>query len=384
MKTRAAIIREVGADWSVEEINLGDPGPGEVIVDAHTAGLCHSDEHLVTGDLIPPDDVYELMGGDGSYLPCIGGHEGSGVVAAVGEGVTSVEVGDHVSASFIPSCGRCHYCSTGHQNLCDLGASLFLGGMMRGAADKHHTADGEALRKICQLGTFSENWLCDEDSVIKVEKDLPLDIVALVSCGVATGWGSAVHRAEVAPGETVCVVGTGGIGMNAVQGAKMAGAANVVAIDPAEFKREKAQEFGATHTFASMEEALAPVTDMTWGRLADKVILTPGVLHGDMLAPALALTGKNGTVVCTAIAPMLESDATLSLFELAMYNKQIKGSIFGSGNPRSDIPNLLMMYRNGQIKLDELITGRYSLDNINVGYQDMRDDKNIRGVIEFA
>ena len=220
-----------------------------------------------------------------------------------------------------------------------------------------------------------------EASIIKVDPDLPLEAVALVSCGVATGWGSATKRAEVRPGDTVVVVGVGGIGINAVQGAAAAGAKRVIAIDPVEFKREKAMEFGATHTFASMEEAFPAVTDLTWGQMADKVIMTPGVMYGDMMRLGTALAGKGGTIVVTAIAPMSQTESSVNLFELAMWNKEIKGTIFGSLNPRNDIPALLSLYREGQLKLDELITRRYPLDQINEGYEAMRQGVNLRGII---
>ena len=207
--------------------------------------------------------------------------------------------------------------------------------------------------------------------------------MCLVSCGVATGWGSATNRANVEPGDTVVVVGIGGIGINAVQGARMAGAKRVIAIDPIEFKREKAMELGATHAFASMDEAFAPVTEMTWGQMADKVIMTPGVMYGDLMAGANALCGKGGTMVVTAVAPITQDSASVNLFQLAMYNKEIKGTIFGSLNPRADIPRLLGLYRDGQLKLDELITREYPLEEINVGYQHMRDGVNIRGLIKY-
>ena len=163
----------------------------------------------------------------------------------------------------------------------------------------------------------------------------------------------------------------------------MAGAKRVIAIDPIEFKREKAMEFGATHTFASMDEAMAPVMEMTWGQMADKVIMTPGVMYGDLMAGANTLCGKGGTMVVTAVAPMTQDTASVNLFQLAMYNKEIKGTIFGSLNPRADIPKLLGLYREGQLKLDELITREYPLEEINVGYQAMRDGVNLRGVIKF-
>ena len=381
MKTRAAILWGVGKDWSVEEIDLDPPKQGEVLVEMKAAGLCHSDEHMVTGDMVVAEELRQMFELPETF-PLIGGHEGAGVVQEVGPGVTTLKPGDHVSVSFIPSCGRCRYCSTGRQNLCDLGAGALNRGQILDNTSRHH-AQGQDLAIMAKLGTFSEHTVVNELSLIKVDDDLPLTAVSLVSCGVATGWGSAVERAGTAPGDTVVVVGIGGIGMNAVQGARMAGARHVIAVDPVEFKREKAMEFGATHTVPSIEEALPFVTELTWGQMADRVIMTPGVMYGDLMAGALSLTGKGGTCVVTAVAPMTQTESSVNLFELAMWNKEIKGTIFGSLNPRRDIPNLLSMYREGQLKLDELITRTYSLDDINVGYQDMRDGKNIRGVITF-
>jgi S-(hydroxymethyl)glutathione dehydrogenase/alcohol dehydrogenase len=379
VKAKAAVLWGTGEDWKVQEIEVDPPKAGEVTVEWKVAGLCHSDEHIVTGDMVPPPEALEMMGLT-NFFPIIGGHEGAGVIAEVGPGVTSVQPGDHVSASFIPSCGRCRYCSTGRQNLCDLGAGAFQRGMITDGTSRHWVGDQDLLL-FAKLGTFASHATVAEASVIKVDADLPMEAVALVSCGVATGYGSAVERAGVKPGETVVVVGIGGIGTNAVQGAKLAGAKNVVAVDPVEFKREKAMEFGATHTAASMTDAIPMVTDLTFGQMADRVIMTPGVMHGDLMAEAMAMTGKGGTCVVTAVAPITEVGAAVSLFELAMYNKEIKGTIFGSLNPRRDIPNLLSMYREGQLKLDELVTNTYSLEQINDGYRDMRDGKNIRGVV---
>ncbi len=382
MKTRAAVLWGLDQQWQVEEITIDPPRVGEVLVEWKVAGMCHSDEHLVTGDMVPPAEALAMMGID-SIFPMIGGHEGAGVVLEVGAGVTSVKAGDHVSASFIPSCGRCRYCSTGRQNLCDNGRGTFGGGMITDGTHRHFVQGDQPVGLMAKLGTFSNHACVAQDSLIKVDDDLPLECVALVSCGVATGWGSATNRAAVTPGDTVVVVGIGGIGINAVQGAKMAGAKHVIAIDPVEFKREKAMEFGATHTFASMEEAINPVTELTWGQMADKVIMTPGVMYGDLMELGLGLTGKGGTCVVTAVAPMMQNQAAVNLFQLAMWNKEIKGTIFGSLNPRADIPRLLSMYRDGTLMLDELITQRYTLDDINVGYQAMRDGENLRGVIVY-
>lgn len=383
MKVKGAIVHDVGQDWSVEEFELGEPKAGEVLVRTAFAGLCHSDEHVLTGDMVPPKEALELFGIE-EWFPVLGGHEGSGIVEAVGPGVMTVAPGDHVSTSFIPSCGRCHWCAIGKTNLCDLGAGTLAGGMVTDGTFRHHTSEGKPITTMAKLGTFAEMMTLAEASVIKVEPDLPLDVVCLVSCGVATGYGSAVNRANVKPGDTVVVVGIGGVGANAVQGAKAAGATNIIAIDPVEFKREKAMEFGATHAAANFEEAAPMVMELTWGRMADSAILTPGVLTGDLVQPAVSLVSKGGTVVATAVAPMMQEDVKLSLFELTLFNKELRGTVFGSGSPRAAIPELLRLYQNGKIKLNELISKKYPLADINTGYQDMRDGKNIRGVIDFG
>ena len=382
MRTRAAVIHGVGQEWVVHDVDMDDPGPGEVVVEMHAAGLCHSDEHLVAGDMVMPNELAEEYGMPPAF-PMIGGHEGAGVVIEVGAGVDSLQVGDHVAGSFFPTCGRCHFCVTGRQNLCDMGAKTFEGGMVADGRDAHRV-DGEPVGVIAKLGTFAEHMLVHESSLVRVEPDIPLTAACLVSCGVATGWGSAVNRADVRPGDTVAVVGVGGIGMNAVQGAAMAGAKRVIAIDPVEWKREQALSFGATHTYASMEEAAAKIGEMTWGRMADSAILSPGLVTGDMIQPAMAMISKGGTIVVTAVANMLATEVSMSLFELTMFSKELKGTIFGDCNPRSDIPELLSLYTEGKLKLDELVTRTYSLDQINEGYQDMRDGRNIRGVITFG
>jgi S-(hydroxymethyl)glutathione dehydrogenase/alcohol dehydrogenase len=369
MKTKAAVLWEIGQPWSVEEIDLDPPGPGEVLVKLAASGMCHSDEHLVTGDL-----PFEL--------PIIGGHEGAGVVQEVGPGVSWLAKGDHVVFGFIPSCGRCASCSTGHQNLCDLGALMGLGKQIADGTSRHH-AQGKDVGLMCLLGTFAHHTVVNEASCIKIEKDVPLDRACLLGCGVVTGWGSSVYAAEVSPGDVVAVVGVGGIGANAIQGARLAGAKQIWAIDPVEFKREKAMEFGATHTAASMEEALPLIQAASWGTMANKVIMTMGVGDGGLLAQGLALTAKRGRLVVTNIHPAMEMSANVSLLDLTLMEKQVVGSLFGSGNPRADIPKLLSLYRDGQLDLDGLVTRTYPLEGVNEGYEAMREGTNIRGVLVY-
>ncbi len=381
MRSEGAVLWGLGEKWSVEEIEVASPGPGEVLIEWKAAGMCHSEEHYVTGDMVLPEEL-RLQAGLPSPFPLLGGHEGAGTVLEVGPGVQDVVAGDLVSASFIPSCGRCKFCATGRQNLCQQGAQLMLPGQMTDGVVRHFCR-GEPLNLFSKCGTFSRHSLLSEQSVVKVDPDLNPVVVALVSCGVATGWGSAVHRAGTTPGDTVVVVGCGGVGMNAVQGAARAGAKIVVGVDPVPMKRQAAIGFGATHTCESMAEAIDLVRDLTWGQMADRVIMVPGVMHGDLMAEAMTLTSKGGTCVVTAVAPIIQPGAAINLFQLAMLNKEVKGTIFGSGNPRFDIPNLLSLYQVGKLKLDELVTATYPLDGINQGYEDMREGRNIRGVIVF-
>jgi NDMA-dependent alcohol dehydrogenase len=373
MKSKAAILWETHSKWSVEDIELDPPKAGEVLIKLAASGLCHSDEHMVTGDMVL----------DPELASAIGGHEGAGEVVEVGPNVTNLNVGDHVVLSFIPACGRCPSCAIGQQHLCDLGAFLLAGKQITDFTSRHHAHDGTDLGIMTCIGTFEPYTVASEASCIKIEPHIPLEKAALVGCGVTTGWGSATNAADVRSGETVVVVGLGGIGMNAVQGARLAGADKIIGVDPLENKREWAATFGATHTAASMEEAQAMLGELTRGAMADKAILTPGVAEGHMIAPLMSLVKKAGRAVVTAVAPMTQMDVQLNLFELAMMRKELVGCIFGNANPRRDIPRLLNLYMEGKLLLDELVTTTYDLEDINQGYQDMRDGVNIRGVVKF-
>jgi NDMA-dependent alcohol dehydrogenase len=369
MQARAAILWGLHQDWEIEDVELDDPEPDEVLVKMAAAGLCRSDEHIHTGD-IP------------IALPAVGGHEGSGVVEKVGSRVTSLEPGDHVVMSFIPSCGRCRWCASGKPTLCDLGQYLMMGMPIANGIPRMR-AKGQGVAPMSLVGCFATHQVLHEASVVKIEPDIPLDKAALVSCGVTTGFGSAVHTGKVQVGDVVVVVGVGGIGSNAVQGARMAGARWVVAVDPVESKLEMAKRLGATHTASDVFSAYSMVNDMTWGQLADVAIITTDVARGDLLAPTMSLVRKGGTVVVTAIAPFAQHEVSLSLFELTLWHKEIRGSLFGGGSPRVDIPKLLGYYKEGTLLLDELITSTYSLDDVNEGYADLRDGKNVRGILVF-
>ncbi len=369
MQTRAAVLWEYGGDWEIDELTLDDPREGEVLVRLAASGLCHSDEHVRIGDL--PMEA----------LPAIGGHEGAGVVEQVGPGVTTVAEGDHVVLSFVPSCGRCHWCSIGRQNLCDLGAGVQVG-LQQDGTSRHHVR-GQDARLMCMLGTFAPLTVIHENSVVKIDEDLPLDKAALVGCGVTTGFGTAVYGAGVSPGDTVVVFGIGGVGANAVQGARIAGATRIIAIDPSPFNREQAGRFGATHMFASAEEALEPISDMTRGMMANSALVTVDVTTAKLVGEAASVVGKLGKVAITSLPKMTDIGADVSIFEMIVYEKQIIGCLFGHANPRADIPKLLSLYRDGSLMLDELVTRTYTLDQVNEGYEDMRTHRNIRGLVLY-
>jgi S-(hydroxymethyl)glutathione dehydrogenase/alcohol dehydrogenase len=306
------------------------------------------------------------------------------VVTAVGPGTTGFEEGDHVVFSFLPGCGRCRYCANGMQYICDSGANLLLGSRWDDPESfRFSTSDGTAVSQMCGLGTFSEVTTVDVRSAVKVPDDIPLEVACLTGCGVGTGWGTAVQAGEVKAGDTVIVMGIGGIGINAVQGAAHAGASHVIAVDPVAFKREKAQEFGATHAFGSIEEAAEFGRSVTNGQGADKALVTVGVLKGEHVAQAVDAIGKGGRVVITGLGSLTEVGIPMNPSMLALFTKEIRGALFGDQNPSADILRMLRLYQEGKLKLDELITTRYKLDDINQAYEDMHAGKNLRGVIIY-
>ncbi len=381
MNVRAAVCTGLHEPWKVEEVEIGDPHPHEVKVQMVYAGMCHSDEHLRTGDISAPKEVLEVFGVD-SLFPCVGGHEGAGIVVEVGEGVDTVAVGDHVAAAFMPACGTCFWCASGRQHLCDLGMATLAGPMMSDGTWRHHLGE-QKVNRMTQLGTFAEYMVVNEASLVKIDPNASMKAAALISCGISTGFGSAVDRAKVKPGETVVVIGCGGVGSGAIQGARLAGARQILAVDLLPFKTEKAKAIGATHTASSILEANLMLPDMTQGRMADVVILTPGVLTGDLIAPAMALASKDGRVVTTAIAPFNQDKVDLNLFNFAMFNQALLGTVFGSVSPRVQIPNLLRLYEAGMLEIDSLITQEYTLDQVQNGYDDLAAGHNIRGVVRF-
>lgn len=371
MKTKGALIWEFNQPWSVEEIEIGDPRKDEVKIQMEAAGMCRSDHHLVTGD-IP-------MAG----FPVLGGHEGAGIVTEVGPGVDDFAPGDHVVLAFIPSCGKCPSCQAGMRNLCDLGAGLLAGESVTDGSFRIQ-ARGQNVYPMTLLGTFSPYMVVHRSSVVKIDPSVPFEVACLVGCGVTTGYGSAVRTADVRPGDDVAIVGLGGVGMAALQGAVSAGARYVFAVEPVEWKRDQALKFGATHVYPDINAALMGIAEVTYGLMAQKVIITVGKLDGADVDSYLTITAKGGTCVLTGIGSLVDTQVTLNLAMLTLLQKNIQGTIFGGGNPHYDIPKLLSMYKAGKLNLDDMVTTAYKLEQINDGYQDMLNGKNIRGVIRYT
>lgn len=366
MKAQGSVLFEVGGKWTVEELELDDPKDFEVQIKVMASGLCHSDDHFQTGD-IPVT------------LPLVGGHEGAGIVTKVGAKVSRVQVGDHVATLFIPACGTCKYCARGMSYICNNGAGMEHG-LAMDDTPRFHLADGTGIGAVTRLGSWSNYLVCHETQAVKIPDDVPFDVACLVSCGVATGWGAAVNGGPVRAGDVVLVMGVGGVGMNAVQGAKHAGADHIIVAEPVEWKRNAARDFGATDVYASVAEARERIDHLTNGQGVDVAIVTVGRVDGDLLGEAFEATGKAGTCVLAAVGSH-DKGIAISPQDFTNFAKRVQGVMYGLCNPVVDIPRLLQMYKDGRLKLDELVTTRYDVSQINEAYADMHAGKNIRGVV---
>jgi NDMA-dependent alcohol dehydrogenase len=370
MKTRAAVSYHPGKPLVIEELELAEPRAGEVLVRMAAVGLCHSDYHVLAGN--------RPVG----MRPMVLGHEGAGVVEAVGPVVTRIRPGDHVVLTFIPSCGKCRYCLSGMSHACVLGASIAKGPQLDGTY-RLRNVSGQPVGQFCLLGAFSEYAVVNQDSVCVIDKGYRLDVACLVGCGVVGGFGAAVHRAKVRPGSSVLVIGVGGVGMNVIQGARVAGATTIIAADIVDQKLAWAKAFGATHTINTEgADVVASVMEITGGGGVDyafEVISNPRTV-----GQAFAATSRLGVVVVIGLTPATVESLPISPLQLVLSQKTLMGTLYGASNPQVEIPRVLSLYRHGQIKLDELITRRYRLDQVNEGYADMLVGKNIRGVIAFG
>ena len=365
---RAAVLFGEEQELEVVDVELAGPGPGEVRVRLGATGLCASDWHTMTGAIPSP-------------TPAVLGHEGAGVVEAVGEGVSRVAAGDHVVLSWVPNCGYCRYCEGGRPNLCSKAMPALLAGTLVSGA-RRLSYNGEPLYHYSFLSTFAEETVVDEAACVKIRDDVPLPVAALVGCAATTGYGAAVLRGRVGPGDTVVVIGAGGVGLSAVMGAALAGARHVVAVDPQATKREWALDVGATHAVdPSTGDVDALVRSLTDGDGADVAIESAG--RPELVTEAFELTCRGGTIVCVGI-PEAGSPVSFPGPDLVRHEKVVTGSLYGSCQMHVDMPRILDLYAEGRMPLDKLVTKSYTLDDINVGFEDMLAGRLARGVVLLA
>jgi S-(hydroxymethyl)glutathione dehydrogenase/alcohol dehydrogenase len=360
---KAVVVRGLN-EYSVEEVTVDPPKAGEIKVKMKATGVCHSDLSMINGT-IP------------CTMPVVIGHEGAGIVEELGDGVTQFEVGDHVVLSFIPFCGECHSCHTHQPFLCTAG-SPHPGKMLDGTTRVR--ANGEELGVMTQLGCMSEYSIVPAVSAVKMDKSIAFDKAALVGCGVMTGVGAAINTAKVTPGSSVVVFGCGGIGLSIIQGARLAGAGKVIAVDLADNKLEMASNFGATHTINSGNvDPQDKIMELTI-RGADFAFEAVG--QNFLMELAYACTRRGGTTIIVGVGSPTKQFSVDSL-SIGMSAKTIKGCMYGSANPPRDFPMLLDLYQAGKLNLDDMVSKTYSIDDIHRALNDMEANANARGVLVY-
>jgi S-(hydroxymethyl)glutathione dehydrogenase/alcohol dehydrogenase len=356
---KAAILWELNKELDVrDDVGLTELGPNDVHIKLVSSGVCHSDVSAQNGT-IP------------SGTPCVLGHEGAGIVLEVGSAVSDVKAGDHAILSFTPACRKCRACLRGQSNLCET--------MMQMAVSAHFVVDGKLVPGFTGCGTFAEEMIVPEAAVVPVAQDVPLEIVSLIGCGVTTGVGAAINTAAIRPGSSVAVIGAGGVGIAAIQGARIAGAAEIVAIDPVESKHELAKKFGATHA-VKPEDVEGVKAEVTAGEGFDYALECVG--HPATIRQCFDLTRRGGTAVVVGVG-RLDQPVEFNAFELFYNDKSLKGSMYGGANVRVDFPRLLRLWKAGKLDLEGMITRRIKVDEVNEAFRAMQAGEVIRSVIDF-
>ena len=359
---RAAILEKPGDGLVIGDVEFADPMPHEVLIDTKACGLCHSDLHFI----------------DGSYphaLPCIPGHEAAGVVRAVGSEVKTLKPGDHVVSCLSAFCGQCEFCVTGRMALC-LGASTRRG---KGDAPRMTRNGGEPVNQMLNLSALSEQMLIHENACVSIDKDMPLDRAAVIGCAVTTGAGTIFNACKVTPGETVLVVGCGGVGLATINAAKIAGAGKVIAADPLPEKRELAKVLGATHTVDALaEDAANQIIEISGGGVDWGIEAVGRQASADL---AVASLKRGGTAVVLGMMP-LDCKVGLGAFDL-LSGKKLMGAIMGMNHFPVDLPRLVDFYMRGLLDLDTIIAERISLEQVNDGFEKMRGGSHARSVVMF-
>ena len=362
---KAAVLYEYNSPLVLDEVELDGPKAGEVLVKIGAAGICRSDYHFMKGEAR-------------TVLPSVMGHEGAGIVEQVGDGVATVKPGDHVMLSFVPNCGRCHFCTTGRPNLCDLHAAT--PGTLFDGTTRLHKGD-QRITHFGKVACFAPYTVVPQSGCIPVPETFPLDVAALIGCCVTTGVGAAIFNAQVQPGSTVAVVGCGGVGLNVIQGARLLNASKIIAVDIREGQLEFAMKFGATHTVnASHQDPVARVKEITGGLGADYAFEVYG--SAKTIETAYDAARKGGTIVVVGIAPIGDNPG-INAVSLVRDEKVLKGSYYGSARCHVDMPRMVDLYLSGRLNLDELVTRRYDLDQVNQAYDDLEQGGIGRGVIMF-
>lgn len=357
---KAAVCYEYGKPLVIEDVTMAPPQKGEVKVKMAATAICHSDIHFITGDMKAPP-------------PFIAGHESSGYVDSVGEGVTTVKPGDPVVVSLLRSCGVCLYCRTGRPNLCEAKWPLDRESRIK-------NGKGQSIGHGVRVGSFAEYVMVDKSQVVPIPANMPMDRAALLACGVITGFGAVVNRAKVEPMKSVVVIGVGGVGLNSIQGAAISGAYPIIAVDMLDNKLEGSKEFGATHLVnsAKVKDPVQAVKDLTGGRGADYVFITVGVTSA--VRQGLSMLARRGMAVIVGLATQ---DMTSNPMEYIDAEKVLTGSFMGSTNLAVDVPKLVSLYQAGILKLDQLISNRYPLAKINEAIEEVKKGEVRRNIIVF-
>ncbi len=359
---KAAVLRAYNTPLTIEEVSIDKTGPGEVLLKTAASGVCHSDLHIIDGKLPAPP-------------PLVLGHEPAGIVEQVGSDVTYVKPGDHVIACLSIFCGTCSYCTTGHTNLC--GGAMF--DRKSGETPRLKAAD-TPLYQMAQLGSFAEQMLVPENALVKIRDDMPLDRAALIGCGITTGVGAALNTARVEAGSTCVVIGCGGVGLSIIQGCRIAGANRIIAVDTQEWKLDLAKRVGATDGVSAADgDPIPQVLELTGGG-ADYAFEAIGL--NATVRQALAMTRKGGTMIMVGVVAVGEN-VELPGFDIVINEKKVLGSMMGSNAFRVHMPRYVEFYLNGQLKIDEMISARRPLEEINVCFDEMRKGAAARSVIVF-
>lgn len=367
MRSRAAVLFEAGTGLTVCEVDVQDPQPGEVRIEIKAAGVCHTDLSVMTGHLSAP-------------VPAILGHEGAGIVIDVGAGVTSLKEGDHVIPLWRLSCGECEYCSNSRPALCAVGTEIRASGRL-GDGTSRFSLNGKEIHHFAGVSAFSNYTVLPEGALLKIPKDLPFELAALLGCAVITGVGAVINAVAMRPGRTVAVFGAGGVGVNVVQGAALAGAQTIIAVDRYASRLEQSRQFGATHTIdASVNDPVAMIRELTGGKGVDYAFEAVGLPV--TIQQAYNSLAKRGVAMVVGV-PANTAEVSFSALSLVFEERVLTGSLYGSAVPRNDIPRMIELYRSGKLLLDPLLSCSYPIEQINEAYAAMESGETLRSVVTF-